>query len=342
MTSRPTARLVRLGAIALLGLGALAFAGCSAPSPAPESTAATADASGVDPYAPEQTDVNVMIWRTPAAAPFFIAQDEGISAEYGLEYTIGYAESSAAAVSAVVGGTTDITSASLWPVVSAIQEGLDLKIIGEQFRQVVGAQFLETLPGSGIESIEDLGGKRIGVVGLNGGADLGIKYWYEQNGLDWSTIEFVNLGFGEMGQALQTGAIDAGTFAGASLIQAREELGSVTVFDFQVEMPKFPGTSFIVRGDWAEANPNTVAAFQCSVLVKGGELAREDDELYATSVMNGLGWERDVVDATLKFDFVSSNDPEVQQYVPDLMHNFGLIADEIDITDYLIPLPEDC
>ena len=340
MTSHP--RTLRAGAIAMLGIAALALTACAPGAVDPAPTGDPEPGAQVDPYAPEVTDVNLMIWRTPSAAPYFVAEDEGIVAEYGVTYAIDYAENSAAAVATVVGGTTDITSASLFAVLSAINEGIELKVIGEQFRQVEDSAFLETLPGSGIESIEDLPGHKIGVVGLNSAYHLAIANWLDTNGLDSTEVEFVNLGFGEMGQALQTGAIDAGSFTGPTLEQARDEMGSVPVFDYKVQFPNLPATSYIVRADWAAENPNTVAAFQCAVIVRGTEIVRDDEEIYRASVMKGLGWDEAAMDAQVKFDYTPANDPEVQQYVPDLMFSAGLIPEEFDITSVLIPLPDDC
>jgi len=344
-----TKNRARLGAaVALIGAGALALTACSSPAPEEPSSAATqgSGASGLDPYAPEQSTVNFMAWRTTSSAPLYLAEAEGIPEEYGIDFEVQYAENSPAAVSAVVGGTTDVGSASLWSVISAINEGIDLKIIGETFRHVTGSMFLETLPDSGIEELADLEGKKVGVVGLNAGHDLGIKNAFEEAGLDPSTIQFVNLGYGEMGQALQTGSIDAGTFTGPGLEQAREELGSVPVFDYVELIENFPATSYIVRGEWADANPNTVAAFQCSIAVRGAEIAREGGEEYEQNYIDamaaGLEWDEAAVTGTTKIDHVTANDAAAQQIVPDLLFKNGLISEEMDIADYLIPLPETC
>ena len=45
---------------------------------------------------------------------------------------------------------------------SAINEGIDIRILGESFRHVENSMFMMTLPGSGIDGIEDLAGHKIG------------------------------------------------------------------------------------------------------------------------------------------------------------------------------------
>ena len=329
--------------LAIAAIAAMSLVGCaSGNAPEPTGDPGAGAGAGVDPFDPEITDPTVLLWRQTSSVPFFIAEGEGILAEHGLDVICEYVENSPAAVAAIVGGTGDIGSSSLWAVVSAINEGMDLRIIGEVFRHVPGSMFLETLPGSGIEGPEDLVGAKVGVVGFNAGHDLSIKNYFDENGLDWSTIEFVNLGYGEMGQALQTGAIDAGTFTGAALAQARTELGSVPVFDYTDILDHFPALSYIVQGEWADANPNTVAAFQCAVVVRGAELAADDDDLYRQYLKSGLGWDDAAVDATTKVSYVPLNDRDAQQVVPDLLFRNGLLAEPMDIGEILIPLPENC
>lgn len=333
-------------AVALMGAAALVFAGCAS-DPAPtEPTETGAAASGADPFAPEQADIDFTVWRTTSSAPVYIAQMEGIGAEYGIDFTLQYAENSPASTAAVVGGTTDIGSASLWSVMSAINEGIDIRVLGEAFRHVENSMFMMTLPDSGIESVEDLAGHKIGVTGLNAGHDLMIKNYYIENGLDPASIEFVSLGYGEMGQALQTGAIDAGALTGPALIQAEEELGAVPVFDFIAQFPNFPATSYIANGEWVDANPNTVAAFQCTIAIRGAEIAREGGAEYEQSYLDamtfGLEWEEAATLATTKINHVSENDPEWQGIIPTLMFQNDLITEEIDLNDYIVPLPDNC
>lgn len=335
----------RVGAaLAIAGAAALVVSGCTTTD---TDTGPDTGASGeVDPYAPEQDTVGLTTWRTTATAPAFIAEMDGILDEYGISLNIEYAENSPAALAAVVGGTSNVSNGSLWSVMSAIDEGIDLRIIGESFRHVENSMFMMTLPGSGIESIEDLAGHKIGVTGLNAGHDLMIKNYYLENGLDPNEIEFVSLGYGEMGQAIQTGAIDAGALTGPALETARNEIGAVEVFDFIKVFPNFPATSYIAAGEWVDANPNTVAAFQCSVVVKGAEIAREGGEVYEQTYIDamayGLDWEEEAVTASVKLNHVTANDVDSQQVIPFLMFQNDLITSEIDVNDVIVPLPDNC
>jgi len=341
LTRRP--RIIE-GAV-LLGCLALGLSACAGSPPAAPETS-TAAASGVDPFAPEQSEIRMLTYRLGASAPLFIAQMEGIDAEYGFSMSIDYTDSAANALSAVVGGATDIAAASQLSTSSAIAEGIDLVILGEQFRYGPGQQTMETLPGSGIESIEDLPGHVVGVGGLNGGQDLSIKWWFEENGLDWSGIEFTSVGPGEMGQALERGVIDAGVFAGPGILQVREALDAETVFDFGELMPDLPATSYIASREFAEANPNTIAAFQCAVVVNAHAIAAEGGSEYNQAIIDamefGLGWTEEEVRATGKVTFTTTNDPAYQQFGPDLLYSAGLFEEPIDIADYLIPIPDDC
>ena len=341
---RPVRYISRTAFAGVLGLGlAASLAACSASTPAPAPSGEPAEMTGaVDPHAPETTDVTALLWRQTSSVPFYLAQSEGFASDYGITLNAEYVENSPAALSGVIGGTGQIGSMSLWSVVGAIQEGVDLRIIGESFRHVKDSMFMETMPGSGIEKIEDLAGKTVGVAGMNSGLDLSIKNWFLEHDMDPSSINFVNLGYGEIGQALQTGTIDAGSLTGAALAQARSEIGSVDVFDYTDLLDFFPATSYVTTGEFADANPNTIAAFQCAVVVDGSTLAASDDAKYRSAIKTGLGWDDAAIDATPKANYVPSNDPKVQQVVPDLMYVNGLLPEPMDITAYMIPIPDNC
>jgi NitT/TauT family transport system substrate-binding protein len=345
VSSIHTRRSRRIAATALIGAVALAISACSGGSPAPAESSGAA-ATGVDPYSPEITELSMLSYRLGASAPLFIAQMDGIDAEYGFSMNIDFTDSAANALAAIVGGTNQIAAAAHLSTVNAINEGMELVILGEQFRYGPGMQTMETRPDSGIESIEDLPGHTVGVGGLNGGQDLAIKWWFEENGLDWSGIQFTSVGPGEMGQALELGLIDAGVFAGPALAQVRESLGAVPVFDYGELMPDLPATSYIATREFAEANPNTIAAFQCAVVVKAAGLAAEGGTEYNQTIIDalemGLGWTEEEVTGTGKVNFTSTNDPEYQQFGPDLFYDAGIFSERIVITDYLIPIPDNC
>ena len=237
--------------LSLTSVALLALTGCGAPGTAAENKSDAAQTA--DPFAPEVAAIVGAQYRQTSAAPFLAAMDSGVEAEYGLALKYEWSESSPAMLTQVISGSAQVGTSSLWGVVNAIQQGLDIRIVGENYREVADSLTVEAMPDVGIEGIEDLAGKKVGVVGLNSGHDLRIKYALKLKGLDPNGPQFVDLPFGQMGSSLETGAIDAGVFVGPGLKLAKEKLKSITVLDYGEEPYKdFPALQWVMSGDFVD------------------------------------------------------------------------------------------
>ncbi|MCH8506623.1 MAG: TAXI family TRAP transporter solute-binding subunit, partial [Ectothiorhodospiraceae bacterium] len=69
---------------------------------------------------------------------------------------------------------------------------------------------LVTLAGSGVESVQDLKGKRVSVGAPGSGTELNARALLEANGLSYDDIRVQRLNFNETADALRDGDIDAG------------------------------------------------------------------------------------------------------------------------------------
>src|SRR5690606_38937601 len=156
-----------------------------------------------------------------------------------------------------------------------------------------------------------------GVVGLNSGHQARIEKAVILDGGDPSKVEFVSLGWAEMAPALEQGTADAVAVTGAFQFAARDELGSRTIIDLgDGPFAEFPDSQWLVSRAWAEANPNTVAAFQCAVVIKGAEAVTEDRELYEEA-LRGFGYSEEAIAADKQLINPAANKPA--QIIPDLM-----------------------
>jgi len=340
--SRPARALGRGTALAAVLAAGLVVTSCAAGSPSGESSAPAAGGP-VDPHAPEQSTVSVVQYRTAGVTPYYAALELGIAEEYGIELTSTWGESSSAMMTQVVSGDVDVAFSSFWGVIDSVRQGIPVRIVGELFRIVPESLTIEVKPDSGIDGIEDFPGKKIGVVGLNGSQDIIIKYMMAQEGLDYESVEFVNLPFPEIPGALERGDIDAGAGTGATLLQMKEQLGTETVFDFgEGELNGFPWGGWVASEEFVATKPNTVAAFQCAVVVRGGEVANDDDEFFHHVLKDILEFTDEGIATHVKYEFAESNDLERMQRVPDVMQAIGLMDEDFDIASITVPTPDNC
>ncbi len=119
-------------------------------------------------------------------------------------------------------------------VVKAKSAGLPVTVLGTLMRESdegFVSRFL-TLEGSGINSISDLEGKKIGIFDLGSDTDLAAKSAVARAGYDFQTdAEYVVLPAPAQEEALRTGQIDVATIVEPFYTQAMKKGGVVEVFD---------------------------------------------------------------------------------------------------------------
>lgn len=329
------------GGVALASAFMLALAGCSGTSAGPGDEKPL-ESSG-DPSAAEQSSVSIATYRLGTVSPLLVSEDvEGVD-RHGLEIEPDWVESSAAGMALVLGGDAQFAYSSFWGVVDAAVQGLDIVIVTEMMRFPPGQLTMEALPESGISSIEDLEGKTVAVPALNGAQHNRLQYAFHEEGLDIDSIEIVELPMGEVPAALANGTIDAGSVAGPPLTKVKTEQDSVTVIDFADGLFKDAAEGGIVTTrEFAESNPNTVAAFQCAWA--SGVTAIEDNEVYKQVLIDDLGFSPEVAEADLanKPNFQIGADAEALQSFPDIMQTIGSLDEDVDMESLIVPMPDTC
>jgi len=118
-----------------------------------------------------------------------------------------------------------------------------------------------TLPDSGIETVTDLAGKKVGVNTLNNISDSTISEAVKQAGGDYESIEFVEIPFPELSGQLAAGTVDAiaavepfVTIAGAD--------GAVPVFSNYAEpVDDLTVAVYFTSDGYVQENPEIVEKF---------------------------------------------------------------------------------
>ncbi|MET0714689.1 MAG: ABC transporter substrate-binding protein, partial [Mycetocola sp.] len=130
---------------------------------------------------------------------------------------------------------------------------------------------------SGIESIEDLEGKKVAVNTLKNTGELTIKVLMEEAGMDVSKVEFLELPFPDMVPTLQSGGVDA-VWLVEPFQTAANEAGAKKLFaNFSGPTAGVPLSGLGMTADFVKANPNTTAAF-IRALEKANALLAENPD----------------------------------------------------------------
>lgn len=318
--------------------GVLALAACSGGGASP--SAAPSGSTEADPFAPEQTQIVVAGYPQNAFVSVPAAMENGIAEEYGISVELQPAENAPAMLAQVISGSVPIGAVNGFFSVPAALEGADVRIIGEVIRGKEGTQTVEVLDDS-ITSPKDLEGKRVGVVGLLSGHQARIETAINADGGDSSKVEFVNLPWAEMVPNLQNGQVDA--ISVTSVFQdAAKALGTKAIIDLAIEpglWDAFPDAQWLANGAWVDANPNTVAAFQCAVVLRGAQLALDDEDVYE-SALRFFDYSDEAIANDVKPNLAAANEPVT--IIPEMMYELGWIDEEFDIAAITVPLPDNC
>lgn len=344
MESHILSRRFRRGAAVLTAaVAAVALVGCAgdaAPTAEPTTAPTEAPAAGVDPYAPEQKEITVAGYPQNAFTSVPVAMLNGIAEEYGISVELQPAENAPAMLAQVISGAVPIGAINGFFSIPAAIEGADVRVIGEILRGTKGTQTVEVLDES-IKSPKDLAGKRVGVVGLLSGHQARIMTAVIADGGDAESIEFVNLPWAEMVPNLQNGTVDAISVT-SNFLDAARELGTHPVIDLAIEeglWPEFPDSQWVANGAWVDANPNTVAAFQCAVVIRGAQLANEDQAAYEDG-LRFFGYNEESIAKDVHPNLPAANEPAT--VIADMMYDLGWIDEPFDIAAITVPLPDNC
>jgi NitT/TauT family transport system substrate-binding protein len=192
-------------------------------------------------------------------APYYYAKKMGWYKDAGLDVNLEPGKGSAVAVQKVAAGANPVGLADMPNALTLRGKGADTVGVFNVYAN--SPQGLYWLKSSGIKSVKDLAGKKIG----NPAGDGARTIWpalAKANGMDASSVTWVNIDANSKLAALKAKSIDATTsFYNIHHIFQRElgdDMGFVAWKDAGLNTY---GNTVIVNGDYLKKNRATVAAF---------------------------------------------------------------------------------
>ena len=227
--------------------------------------------------APAQTKLAVGYAPIAETAAVFAAQDRGYFREHGLEVTLTRVGTEA--ISAVFGGSVQISSAPTSSFLQAVDGGLALQLVsacGVTAPRTAKSVALVARSGVTLAAPEDLAGKKIGAPGIGGLLEVLFQRWMQQKGVDTARVTEVEIQIPNTVDVLRTGSVD-GIVAGEPFVSRAVAAGVGQVaFNFMADLPAgIPYSVMVAKTDFIAAQPETVKAFRAAV-AQGAELATSD------------------------------------------------------------------
>ncbi len=192
-------------------------------------------------------------------APYFYAQKMGWYKQAGVDVEFETGRGSAVSAQKVGAGASQMGLSDMAVVLNARGKGAELVAVMNVYAN--SPQGLYWLKSSGIKSVKDLVGKKIG----NPPGDAARTMWpglAKANGIDPNSVTWVNIDANAKLSALKAKSIDATTsFYNIHHVFSRELKDDMGFLAWRDAGLNPYGNSIVVNGAWLKANKDKAAAF---------------------------------------------------------------------------------
>ncbi len=333
----------RRGSVRAVGLLAtflvvLLTAGCGLFGGSSESDEGNKDAAAKGPLEKTTLKVGVMIGIDCAGAQLALLNNA--FKEEGLTIEPETVQSGALAIPALAGGELDITFGNWVSFIKAHGKVGELRFISESYLSSPNSNFAAIAgANSGINGPKDLVGKKVAVNALGNINELVLRAVLEANDVAFDTVTLVEMPFQNMAPAMQNGQVDAAVTIDPFVTNAQRTMGAHIAFDLTGSGPteNFPLSGFAAMKDFAEKNPNTIAAFQRALLK--GQQAAADRSNIEKALPKFAKMDADTAAVVRIGQFPTTIDSKRLQRVADLLLSYKMIPKEVNIEPLVIPTP---
>ncbi len=288
---------------------------------------------------PERPKIKVGAMTIIDSAPVWIAQQKGYFAQEGLDVQLETVAGAAVAVPKLVSGDLQFTYGAYVPYFQAQAKGAaDLKIVADSYQTAANIFMIMVSRTSPIRSPKDLAGKRIATNTKNSITDLLAKSALDTNGVDYSSVTWVEFPFPDMQARLADGTVDAAIMLEPYVTQAERSIGATPVLDTSSgPTANFPISGYAGSAKFVNDNPRTTEAFR-RALTRASTDAQQRPVVEA-AVEQYAKIDRSVASLVGIGTFPTSIDRTRLQRTLDLMKRYQMLTADVDINTMLLDTP---
>ena len=201
--------------------------------------------------------------------PILVARDKGYFADENLSVTWAPVAQGAVAIEAVFGGSAEVGGSAVFEPMVARGNGLDLMFIaaGVQIRkEPPDNSALLVRAEDSIRAPADLAGKKISAGLINSVNYVHMQEWLQKKGVDRSKIEFLEIPFPQMADALFQKRIDAvWNVEPFVTFMMKSGKARLLAYPYQDNMPGMDISNYFAKESWIKANPDVARRFRRAI-----------------------------------------------------------------------------
>lgn len=213
--------------------------------------------------------LHIACTATTDCASAMVAHDEGIFAKHGLDVDMTLIGINTNIPPAIVSNSIQIGGPTETVFLQAVDGGLDLVAIdGASIMDPVSSGMIAAVARNGvtIKDAKDFVGKKVGAPGIGAFLHVLFRKWLIEKGVDPKSVNFVEVTFPTMSDALKSGAVDAVLTAEPFISRMLAAgVGSVATHYALDLGGSEPIISYVAARSFAEQNPDAIKAFRASI-----------------------------------------------------------------------------
>jgi NitT/TauT family transport system substrate-binding protein len=329
---RLLARVLLAGlAAAFLAAAGLAAAGCGSQPASPASPLAVADAGGAagatGPLAPEKRDIVVATIPGVDAAGLYIARDDGLFRQAGLNVTIEALATPAALIAAIMQGHADVASDQYTAYINAdAQRRAPIRILAAGYSLGARVQQIMVAPRSKIATVSGLKGATIAVDAVKSETTDLLYTLLATYGIAPSQVHVVSVPFPAMPGELAAGKVSAIYEIEPYVTEAAEQDGDMELADIDTGAAQgLPIDGYGALASWAARYPRTARAFGRAIL-QANVIAATSPSQLQRALTAALRLNPNVGDVMATGTFPTATNATQLQRVANLMLRYGQLS----------------
>jgi len=270
--------------------------------------------------------INVGAMPIAGAAQVFYAQEQGFFKAAGLDVNLIVLPNGAAIVAASTSGSVDIGFGSPSPLILAHLKGLPVRFItyASLYTGPPVTSALMAARNSAVRTGADLNGQPVAVNGLHDIGQFEVQAWVDRNGGNSETVQFVEMPYGTMMDALSRGRVAAASETEPWVSMATD--GARVIGNLNdIVAPRYALAGWFATNSWLAANPQLAARF-IAVMQQTARWANTHPKEAGALLQRYTKVTADVAVVVLKqlqFDDTGRADPKYLQPVVDMIAKYG-------------------